>query len=237
MTESELIERLAENAHNIWASWMQWMFKHGGHMCKEPIMGHEAWEMYEDKYERWQRQANTPYVKLSEEEKESDRKVAHKHLEWLIEHIRESRDSWEECIRKGDSQIEALEKRNDELQNWIDDLQSGMYINCVYCGHRYGPNPETPVAMADILEAHIEQCSKHPLSHMKVRAEKAEGQIEELQKENDRLTVELISSIAKEKDFAAALEKSGDQEAKLLEQLEKSLGSVVAHLKGRRSRE
>lgn len=49
------------------------------------------------------------------------------------------------------------------LQRWVDDLQSGMYINCVYCGHRYGPSPETPVAMSEVLKQHIATCPKHPL--------------------------------------------------------------------------
>lgn len=39
-----------------------------------------------------------------------------------------------------------------------------MYVNCVYCGHRYGPNDETPTLMADVLREHIEQCPEHPLS-------------------------------------------------------------------------
>jgi hypothetical protein len=51
----------------------------------------------------------------------------------------------------------------DRLQKWVDDLQSGMYVNCVYCGHRYGPCETTPVSMADALKAHVEQCPKHPL--------------------------------------------------------------------------
>ena len=50
-----------------------------------------------------------------------------------------------------------------QLKKWIDDLQSSKYINCVYCGHRYGPDPGTPVAMAEVLKKHIEQCPKHPL--------------------------------------------------------------------------
>jgi hypothetical protein len=49
------------------------------------------------------------------------------------------------------------------LKIWIDDLQSGMYINCVYCGHRYGPVRSTPVSMADALKLHIAQCPLHPL--------------------------------------------------------------------------
>jgi hypothetical protein len=63
---------------------------------------------------------------------------------------------------------QVLEADNTRLRQWVNDLQSGMYVNCVYCGHRYGPDKETPVAMADILKAHIEQCPEHPLSKAKV---------------------------------------------------------------------
>lgn len=61
-----------------------------------------------------------------------------------------------------------------KLRKWVDDLQSGMYINCVYCGHRYGPQSEVPAnpflknsRMADALKAHIEVCPEHPMSRLK----------------------------------------------------------------------
>lgn len=57
------------------------------------------------------------------------------------------------------------------LQQWVNDLQSDMFINCVYCGHRYGPREDTPVAMADVLKAHIEKCPEHPLSHSRAELE------------------------------------------------------------------
>ena len=57
-----------------------------------------------------------------------------------------------------------MKKQIAELKRWINDLQSGMYINCVYCGHRYGPRENTPVSMADVLKDHIAKCPKHPLS-------------------------------------------------------------------------
>jgi DNA-directed RNA polymerase subunit RPC12/RpoP len=66
--------------------------------------------------------------------------------------------------------LELLEE-NSEIKNliqWVEDLQSGMYINCVYCGHRYGPAKKTPVSMAEVLKQHIEQCSKHPMSKLKI---------------------------------------------------------------------
>lgn len=53
-----------------------------------------------------------------------------------------------------------------ELKAWVADLQSGMYVNCVYCGHRYGPGETTPVSMADALKAHIAQCPEHPMSDL-----------------------------------------------------------------------
>lgn len=55
------------------------------------------------------------------------------------------------------------------LNAMVNDLQSGMYVNCVYCGHRYGPGETTPVSMADVLKAHIEQCPKHPMSQLKAK--------------------------------------------------------------------
>jgi len=42
-----------------------------------------------------------------------------------------------------------------------------MYVNCVYCGHRYGPNDEVPVSMAEALREHIEECAEHPMSKLK----------------------------------------------------------------------
>lgn len=58
---------------------------------------------------------------------------------------------------------EAAEVEVARLQRHVADLQSGMFINCVYCGHRYGPSEGTPAIMADVLKQHIAGCPKHPL--------------------------------------------------------------------------
>lgn len=65
--------------------------------------------------------------------------------------------------------IGELQEENERLKQWVDDLQSGMYINCVYCGHRYGPEDELPSSMADVLKEHVEQCPEHPMSRLKDR--------------------------------------------------------------------
>ena len=67
--------------------------------------------------------------------------------------------------------LERQAREIADLERWVADCQSGMYVNCVYCGHRYGPREDTPVAMADVLREHIEQCPKHPLSAAKAQIE------------------------------------------------------------------
>jgi hypothetical protein len=67
-------------------------------------------------------------------------------------------------VEKGVQLAECREKLA-VAEQWVDDLQSGMYINCVYCGHRYGPDDgDHLVSMRDALEAHIAICEKHPLA-------------------------------------------------------------------------
>lgn len=66
-----------------------------------------------------------------------------------------------------DDAVKTLVAELERMQRWVDDLQSGMYINCVYCGYRYGPADEVPATMADALKQHIEQCPKHPMSALK----------------------------------------------------------------------
>jgi len=90
----------------------------------------------------------------------------------------------ESQIKAEQESVNELSMANQNLKQWVQDLHSGMYINCVYCGHRYGPREETPIAMADVLKAHIETCPKHPLKiakdeiyELEARLKRAEGGI------------------------------------------------------------
>lgn len=62
--------------------------------------------------------------------------------------------------------VEQLRIENERLKQWVSDLQSGMFVNCVYCGHRYGPQDEIPATMADALKQHVARCPKHPMSRL-----------------------------------------------------------------------
>jgi len=75
------------------------------------------------------------------------------------------------------ARAEAAEAERADLQQWVHDLQEGMFINCVYCGHRYGPDDEVPATMADALKEHIEQCPKHPMSALKAKLDAAEAAV------------------------------------------------------------
>lgn len=65
-------ERLADVQHEIWAHWMRYMFTCG------QFGPDGTWHMPAFKAERWQRQMDTPYSALTEQERESDREQADK---------------------------------------------------------------------------------------------------------------------------------------------------------------
>ncbi len=83
-----------------------------------------------------------------------------------------------------DFTIDECKAEIARLSEWVIDLQSGFYVNCVYCGHRYGPNHSTKQAMADILKDHIENCVHHPMSKLRLK-------LEELLRENTSLRMKL----------------------------------------------
>lgn len=77
--EEEFVEKGAEIEHTRWANWQRYLHS----KCKK-ILGPDnlpiVIEMPVDLYEQWERQINTPYAKLSEQEKESDRREVRTYL-------------------------------------------------------------------------------------------------------------------------------------------------------------
>jgi hypothetical protein len=74
---------------------------------------------------------------------------------------------FEDRLNMVETMVVATRAENARLRAWVADLQSGMYVNCVYCGYRYGPKTTTPVSLADVLKEHVEKCPKHPMSALK----------------------------------------------------------------------
>lgn len=67
----------------------------------------------------------------------------------------------------------------ERLQQWVADLQSGLWLNCVYCGHRYGPGEPTSA-----LTAHIERCPAHPMSQLRADVERLTSLLERYRSES-----------------------------------------------------
>ena len=106
------------------------------------------------------------------------------------------------CIQDVNQAIRTLRaenimshRREQRLSDWVNDLQAGMYINCVYCGHRYGPDNKVPATMADVLKEHIEQCPEHPLSKVKAELADAELQIEGISATHEENRAQLNKAI------------------------------------------
>ena len=73
MTEVELIEQLADKEHESWSRWMRFVFTSRATRNDDGSVTIPA-----ELVERWWRQVQTPYAKLSDVEKQSDRdEVAH----------------------------------------------------------------------------------------------------------------------------------------------------------------
>jgi len=76
-------EKLAELAHEQWSDWMEYLFSQG------TFNPDGTWTMPVWAVNRWAIQVGMPYNRLSEKEKESDRKEADKFLEVIDSKERE----------------------------------------------------------------------------------------------------------------------------------------------------
>lgn len=81
--EKEFVEKGADLEHDRWARWQKYMFS----LCEKLETGSMIIPV--EFVERWQRQIDTPYADLSEQEKESDREQVRPYLPILQEKIKE----------------------------------------------------------------------------------------------------------------------------------------------------
>ncbi|HEX6923783.1 MAG TPA: hypothetical protein VF167_00015, partial [Longimicrobiaceae bacterium] len=81
--------------------------------------------------------------------------------------------AWADVAR----QLEEARGEIARLTQWVHDLQSGMWINCVYCGHRYGPRESTAPTMQQALYEHVRVCPKHPLAAAERKITELEEQL------------------------------------------------------------
>ncbi|MCK9596683.1 hypothetical protein M0R19_05825 [Candidatus Pacearchaeota archaeon] len=83
-------------------------------------------------------------------------------------------DGYESGITTNDivDYINSLKQKILDLEKWIDNLQEGTIITCVYCGHAYPPGTQT--SRRKVLYEHIKICPKHPLREAEERIKELE---------------------------------------------------------------
>ncbi len=82
----ELIEKLAAIEHARWARWQGYMHS----QCVKNDDG--SLTIPAELVERWQRQIDTPYLALTEKEKESDREQVDTYLPVISDHVGDLED-------------------------------------------------------------------------------------------------------------------------------------------------
>jgi hypothetical protein len=82
---AELLEELAAIEHQRWAHWQRYVHDNGERQADGSIVLPAAL------VERWERQINTSYDKLSEIEKDSDREQVRKYLPLLEQWLQQAR--------------------------------------------------------------------------------------------------------------------------------------------------
>jgi hypothetical protein len=75
-----LREAIADHAHRVWTKWLSYMFGKG------VFNDNGTWTLPKDFVDRWTAQMSRKYKELSEQEKESDRRIADQYLAifWLL---------------------------------------------------------------------------------------------------------------------------------------------------------
>lgn len=117
----ELREKLADIEHQRWSDWQKYMHSRG---IEDKKMGEGYLCIPLGLVKHWERQINTPYSKLTEQEKESDREQVNRYLPLIQSNfipnskLEDLRD-WLQC-NMGATSMEVLTKLNDSLKNKSD---------------------------------------------------------------------------------------------------------------------
>lgn len=111
MSEEELKEKLASIEHDRWADWQKW--------CHKVLRENNSFPGKEDILERWDRQIETPYVNLSEKEKQSDRDQVDRYWPLIKEYIAiHDHELLDKLLAIGPKDIEILDSDDDFRKNY-----------------------------------------------------------------------------------------------------------------------
>jgi len=123
--EKELREEMAKQEHDRWARWQKYFFSQCEIKPQNQVGGMDDRYVYfallKDRYNRWERQINTPYEKLSEEEKDSDRRETEPYLTIMKSEINKVLEG----VEKETIICSAVEMGNGEI------IRGHRHHNCI----------------------------------------------------------------------------------------------------------
>lgn len=109
----ELIEKLATIEHERWADWQRYV--HNTYQKFSFGQGEYRLFIANDLYDRWNRQINTPYSELSEQEKQSDRDQVMRY--WPL--IQDMLSAYTEGVREGIENLRIEATRGDDEEAFM----------------------------------------------------------------------------------------------------------------------
>lgn len=120
----KFIEKGADLEHQRWARWQAYLFS----KCKahfeydksvSKVRNTGGLVIPKKLVERWQRQIDTPYEKLSEQEKESDKKEVRKYLPLLEKALFRQREEIKQDIQSVINMLEGSTVTREQIVNYI----------------------------------------------------------------------------------------------------------------------
>lgn len=113
MTIKELREKFADQVHAQWCHWMKYLMKEGMLTPPGAFTSGGQFILPLEKIEHWKRQMETPYIKLSEEEKNSNRDLA---------------DCFIRILQNNPSPPGTLTSGVQLIEDWVDDIMRNQNL-------------------------------------------------------------------------------------------------------------
>ena len=113
--EKELREKLADIEHRRWSDWQSYVFSKCGAIKDGMVI--PQWAV-----EQWKRQIDTPYEKLSEKEKDSDRREVDRYFPHLSESIEQAREEGvqSQIVERYIAGFEdGIEGERERIKKWL----------------------------------------------------------------------------------------------------------------------
>lgn len=115
--EQDIIEHFANLEHERWSKWQKYL--HSKMFKSFDYDGIETFQLPKDLIIHWERQINTPYADLSEQEKQSDRNEVMPYVNWHKQSLKQFIDG---LIEREEGTITGIGILDESNLSWTWDV-------------------------------------------------------------------------------------------------------------------